>query len=631
MKALDADRDVTKSLKFIVADGYDAVGRYYSSNSLKKLTRAEALAIGTAGLQAFVVFEDEARPDLTKAAGLRDGQMALKQATDVQQPKGSALYFALDSELDSADLPGVRDYFAGISSAVGEAYQLGVYADGIVCDALLDDGVCQYAWLSASRGYPGSRQFYKNKKWALAQDPDIDQGYHGLSIDTNEVNGSFGGFTSRPGSLQSRLNVDGQATDTPWMDWMQSHRGEVQQTGAKPTAFTEEIFSHTNYGPLNGFTPESCAATVCAALEENGYRSTKSAAAKSYAEYGTACQLKSGCIIVFQWPSGGHHVDFCDEIIDAATVRGLGGNQGHSLQDSNFLRKFIVATRWPVKATTSLRTSTRRVAAPPSNPVDYSQMPLGKRHARHDPRVPMLAKYLPMASLPSPPDSVDWYSRINNWGVMKNDLLGDCTCAAVGHAVLQWTTYTGRPKLLSDEDIVDLYEVVGGYNPADPSTDQGAVEVDVLNYWLNQGVDGDNITAYASIEVGNTIAVKDAINWFGNVYIGLALPISAQTQDVWSVPPGGAVGLGASGSWGGHAVPVVGYDQRGLLCVTWGQLKRMTYEFWSAYCDEAYALMSKDFVRSAGTTPNGVTWEQLQEDMQALRTGYSSAQSIRHI
>src|ERR1700683_1722620 len=113
-------------------------------------------------------------------------------------------------------------------------------------------------------------------------------------------------------------------------------------------------------------------------------------------------------------------------------------------------------------------------------------------------------------------------------------------------------------------------------------------------------------------------------------YIGLALPLSAQSQDVWSIPPGGAAGLGAPGSWGGHAVPVVGYDERGLVCVTWGQLKRMTYQFWSAYCDEAYTLLSKDFVEEKGATPDGVNWAQLLADMQSLKTGYSNAQLIKH-
>ena len=68
----------------------------------------------------------------------------------------------------------------------------------------------------------------------------------------------------------------------------------------------------------------------------------------SYRDYGNPCELKPGCIIVFQWPNKDHHVDFCDAIIDESTVRGLGGNQGSQLKDSDYSRNYIVATRWPV-------------------------------------------------------------------------------------------------------------------------------------------------------------------------------------------------------------------------------------------------------------------------------------------
>ena len=116
----------------------------------------------------------------------------------------------------------------------------------------------------------------------------------------------------------------------PWMNWMLKHLNEIQQTGSKPTPFTVEVFNHTTYPPLGNYTPESCAATVCAALEETDYASTHNASAASYATYGTPCELKPGCIVVFSWPDGGHHVNFCHDIIDDNTFRGLGGNQSHS-------------------------------------------------------------------------------------------------------------------------------------------------------------------------------------------------------------------------------------------------------------------------------------------------------------
>lgn len=143
-------------------------------------------------------------------------------------------------------------------------------------------------------------------------------------------------------------------TQTPWMDWMRSNIGQSEITGSPATPFDVMIFSHTDYGPLQGgLEDEGCAATACAALELTGYKSPHSALAMSFATYGTACDLKPGCIVVFHWSSGGHHVAFCTDIPNSTTVNCIGGNQNHSLNISNFPQSAIVATRWPIPADTT--------------------------------------------------------------------------------------------------------------------------------------------------------------------------------------------------------------------------------------------------------------------------------------
>ena len=136
----------------------------------------------------------------------------------------------------------------------------------------------------------------------------------------------------------------------PWMDWMRSHIGEAEVTGETATAFDKEVFSHTTDDePINdGIMQAGCAATACAALEETGFKSTHDASAISFKEYGTPCQLQRDCIVVFEWDNGGHHVAFCDHIVDDNLVACLGGNQNSRVCVATFSRKFIIATRWPV-------------------------------------------------------------------------------------------------------------------------------------------------------------------------------------------------------------------------------------------------------------------------------------------
>ena len=60
-------------------------------------------------------------------------------------------------------------------------------------------------------------------------------------------------------------------------------------------------------------------------------------------------------------------------------------------------------------------------------------MKLGKLAPKHDARIPMLAALHRGAAFGA--SCVDWSGGVKSWGVMRNDTLGDCTCAAVGHAI----------------------------------------------------------------------------------------------------------------------------------------------------------------------------------------------------
>jgi hypothetical protein len=254
--------------------------------------------------------------------------------------------------------------------------------------------------------------------------------------------------------------------------------------------------------------------------------------------------------------------------------------------------------------------------------VDHSRMPLGKQRARHDPRTLQLADYIDTTKLPPAPRSCQWGEKIpdDGWGMMRNDEIGDCTCAAAAHLVQDWTSNDAAKMItISDNDVVKAYSAVSGYDPDTGLNDNGAVEIEVLNYWRKKGIGGHKFDAYVSLEPRNHEHIRDAIHLFGGVYIGLALPVSAQTQRTWTVPPGGPTGPGAPGSWGGHAVILVGYNSRRVTCVTWGEEKQMTWGFLDAYCDEAYALLSvSDWLHSDRKAPNGFDLETLREDLKQI-------------
>jgi hypothetical protein len=359
--------------------------------------------------------------------------------------------------------------------------------------------------------------------------------------------------------------------------------------------------------------------------------------------------------------------------------------------------------------------------------ANHSSLKLGKRRARRDFRTLRLACYLgaaPAASLVVPA-KVDYTCGVSDWGVMANDKLSCCTIAAVGHAIQTWRLNAGAavaragersgivhslgvgnafaevalkasqfptpnsplPNSVSplpssllpipDSTIVQYYEQWDGYNPVDPTSDQGGVELDVLNDWRQQGFAGHTLEAFTAIDLGTEDAgleprdtgnaqqqagygavrhlVQTAIWLFGGAYIGVELPLTAQKQDVWDVTSDNHPDA-EPGSWGGHAVYVVGYEAPAiasselgipqpspgadgaipdsgsripnpeervaspgsLTCITWGRPKKMTWAWFEKYCSEAYALISKDWIEASGLAPSGFDLAALENDLKLV-------------
>ncbi len=248
---------------------------------------------------------------------------------------------------------------------------------------------------------------------------------------------------------------------------------------------------------------------------------------------------------------------------------------------------------------------------------------LGKHPPKHDARTLQFKTYL-KAELPTPPSiEKSWMEKIHDkhWGMMGNDNYGDCTCAAAGHMIMQWTANTSpKPIVVPDAGILQFYENFSAGNP-----DAGASLLDVLNYWRKTGLEEHQILAFVAITLKNPEQVKSAVSIFANCYIGIALPHFAAyppagkdiTEIPWVVPAGGPVGKAAPNPNDGHCVAAVGYDEQNLYVVTWGKLKPMSWEFYTAYADEAFAVLSKDWL-ARKKAPNGFALDALERDLSRI-------------
>ncbi len=214
---------------------------------------------------------------------------------------------------------------------------------------------------------------------------------------------------------------------------------------------------------------------------------------------------------------------------------------------------------------------------------------------------------------------VDWSRNLilPALGTLLNTELGCCTCSSKGHDIQLWTAWGAGPQaVIQGASILAMYKAISGYNGT-PATDRGATILSALQYWNHNPIDGHKLDGYAAVEPGNLAAAKAAIWTFGNLDIGLLLPETCLQQGVWRYVQSG--GAGAPGSAGGHDVNLIAYDDHAQLftCITWGHLKKLSYQFYQVYCDEAWALASKDWLMTSNhLTPSDINWTSLIADLR---------------
>jgi hypothetical protein len=253
-------------------------------------------------------------------------------------------------------------------------------------------------------------------------------------------------------------------------------------------------------------------------------------------------------------------------------------------------------------------------------------MKVGKKKAFFHPNSPKMASLMLPGVMPPPPQSVDYTTRVTSWPMFDNDTLGNCTVAAIGHLIQLYSSYTKpAPLVMSNANIINTYSDVGGYVSGDSSTDNGAVEQDVLNYWMNHGVPVNDIvnkiTGFAKINVAKKTELQYALYWFGGAYIGIDLPLAWQSTSNWEMPSN-LMGANAPGSWGGHAIPVVAYDQDYLTVITWGEKVQLSWAAYESFVDESWAVVDALWANQQGKCPaNNFDWSQLLADMSLIQQG----------
>ena len=239
---------------------------------------------------------------------------------------------------------------------------------------------------------------------------------------------------------------------------------------------------------------------------------------------------------------------------------------------------------------------------------------LGKLPPKVDARSLKLANYLEPAKLPSLLPAVNWSNAcVQPFNMDGNDRIGDCVCASLANFIQVITANADGEFIVPEADVLAMYEQVGHYVPGDPSTDNGATELDGMNYLRQTGLGGVKADAFADVNYQNLDEVKMATMLFGGCYIGITVcqgdMDAFQAGNPWDTTytPGNALG--------GHAVAILDYDADGGNLYTWTKLQRFTWDWFKQRVDESHALVMYAWVSSVGTAPSGLNLQQLEADV----------------
>lgn len=238
----------------------------------------------------------------------------------------------------------------------------------------------------------------------------------------------------------------------------------------------------------------------------------------------------------------------------------------------------------------------------------------GKHPARNDYRTLRFQDYV-TAKLALPPASYDELQtrtyknlKVKNASALfpmdGNDKLGDCTIAALAHAETVYCARVSQKKIMSTAEVEKVYmHLTGG-------VDSGLNELDVLNYWRQNKVSGNEIITFVKIDPKNHVHIQQAIQLFGGVYLGFQVQENCiqdfDKRKIWQP---------AKLTRDGHAVFAVAYDAKTVTVLTWGNTQQGSWAWWDECVDEAYAILPPQAKKK---TYAGFDLAQLESDLNEV-------------
>lgn len=249
---------------------------------------------------------------------------------------------------------------------------------------------------------------------------------------------------------------------------------------------------------------------------------------------------------------------------------------------------------------------------------------LGKKPATRTPRLLKLTDFIEDKTKLPPLPTGDFGNgsliKPGSWGMLGNDTVGDCVIAGGLHEVLLINAVAGRAVPLSTQAAIKNYSAITGYDPQDPSTDQGTDMEAAAKYRRTHGLvdaagNTHKIAAYLDLEPGDPEQL-----WYAGVIcdaFGIGVEFPTKWMDAWN----------SGGLWdkishpkidGGHYIVGDGRQSGHAPIVSWGEQRPiLTLAGYKQFNDQTLAYITKESLVN-GKDENGFSYSGLRAALTAL-------------
>jgi len=256
----------------------------------------------------------------------------------------------------------------------------------------------------------------------------------------------------------------------------------------------------------------------------------------------------------------------------------------------------------------------------------------GRNPVRRLLKMPSLGDFLDQAAVWPPVPAKGWENAVSDWGMLGNgpdpgnppampDGVGDCAEAGILHLIKGQSANAGNPLTATTAQALALYSTITGFNPNDPSTDNGTALTDLLTFIQKNGVEmtdatGKKVTVEvvgsASLDISSAAQMRYSGYTFGGNYLGINCPQQCEDDtDNWNF----AAGLSIAG---GHCIPQEGEGAAGGKIVSWDMVIPASTGFLISYLEEAYIVITKAWLNAQGKSPTGLDLNSLVAAMKGL-------------